>query len=207
MMSSMRILQKIGSENISSPLSRCFYGEVCITTSELYRRARMLAATLQQYGIAPGHEQRVLLCLPRTPSLVIAHLAVFFAGGVIVPVDHVSPAARLLDIVGDAEPDIALVASDLHADLFAPHCHVIKIDERLYDEADVDQNFAAHSNNLFPFHRAENEAAYIIYTSGTTGKPKGVVVELQALEALLQWHLQAFELTSNDCVSLTASPG
>src|SRR5581483_12060069 len=127
-MSSMRILQKIGSESISSSLSCCFYGEECITISELYRRARMLAATLQQYGIAPGHEQRILLCLPRTPSLVIAHLAVFFAGGVIVPVDHVSPAARLLDIIEDAKPDIALIANGLHAALFSPHCHVIKID-------------------------------------------------------------------------------
>lgn len=201
----MQLLKQIVLAEDNALSSRCFYGKDQFTVGEVYRQARSLAAILRRCGVSQGSEQKVLLCLSRSPSLVMAHLAVFLAGGVIVPVDARAPATRLSDIVQDARPLCALVQSVEHAELFAAHCHVVRMDEQL--------NFEPLSSSLpqaepySPWSRNPREAAYIIYTSGTTGKPKGVVVELRSLEALLVWHLQAFVLTGDDCVSLTASPG
>src|SRR5437660_11244901 len=52
-----------------------------------------------------------------------------------------------------------------------------------------------------------DDLAYVIYTSGSTGQPKGVQITHASLSNLVQWHLEAFSVTSADRVTQLASLG
>lgn len=195
----MQILDRIASNVDFHSSSWCFYQDKKISLSEIRKKALRLAVLLRQYGITPGLEERVLLVLPRSPQLVVSHLATFWAGGVIVPVDPKIPETRMRELILDAQPKVAIVYDEKWSQLLKEDCTVITIDDQLHLE-DV-------SNEIDEFQckRSEDELGFIIYTSGTTGKPKGVMLELRSINALLSWHIREFNLQSQDCISLTAS--
>lgn len=43
-----------------------------------------------------------------------------------------------------------------------------------------------------------NDIAYIIFTSGSTGLPKGVAIKRIAIEKLVEWAIQEFEITADE---------
>jgi acyl-coenzyme A synthetase/AMP-(fatty) acid ligase len=47
----------------------------------------------------------------------------------------------------------------------------------------------------------------VIYTSGSTGKPKGVEITHSNLLNLVEWHLEAFQVSSSDRASMQAAVG
>ena len=51
------------------------------------------------------------------------------------------------------------------------------------------------------------QLAYVIYTSGSTGQPKGVEITHANLCNLVDWHLQAFDVTPADRASQVAQIG
>ncbi len=157
--------------------------ELQLTYRELNAQANQLARYLQALGVGP--DSPVAVALERSPSLVVAILAVLKAGGAYVPLDPEYPEQRLHHMMADSGADIVLTEKNLRARLpMKKDIKVVTLDfstEALawnqLDEANLD--IACNAANL----------AYIIYTSGTTGKPKGVAVNhgnlchyLQALE-------------------------
>src|SRR6201999_3273329 len=76
---------------------------------ELNRRADVLAAVLRGQGIGPA--VLVGLCLPRTPTLLIALLAILKAGAAYVPLDPAYPAERLALMLTDAHVALVLTHS------------------------------------------------------------------------------------------------
>ncbi|HSJ98920.1 MAG TPA: condensation domain-containing protein, partial [Myxococcota bacterium] len=77
-------------------------GAAALTYGALNRRANRVAHQLRGLGVGP--EVVVGLCLPRSPELVVALLAVLKAGGAYLPLDPGQPAARLRRMVADARP-------------------------------------------------------------------------------------------------------
>lgn len=142
------------------------YQERCLSYGELNMQANRLAHSLRAQGAGP--EQRLALCLPRGPELLVGILAILKAGAVYVPVDPNYPKERRDYLLQDAGCAWLLTGTALLPDLDCGDRTTICID-------DVDA-YAAYSNENpeIPLH-ADN-AAYVIYTSGSTGKPKGVVV-------------------------------
>jgi amino acid adenylation domain-containing protein len=132
-----------------------------LTYGELNRRANRLARSLRARGVGP--ETPVGVCLPRTPDLVTALLAVLKAGGAYVPLDPAYPAERLAFQLADSGAVLTLTSSDLD-------------DPSLIGDAD----------DLPPLATASN-LAYLIYTSGSTGRPKGVAIEHRSAVGLLAW--------------------
>jgi amino acid adenylation domain-containing protein len=138
-----------------------------LSYDELNRRANRLAHFLRRQGI--GADIPVPLCLPRSPELLIALLAVLKAGGAYVPLDPKAPTERLSQMLEELEAPVVLTAQALLNTVPYPADRMLALDTllpTLADESSVDPDWEVRPEHL----------AYIIYTSGSTGRPKGVLV-------------------------------
>jgi amino acid adenylation domain-containing protein len=145
-----------------------------VTYGELASRAHRLAHHLRTLGVGP--EERVGICLERSPDLVVAILAVLAAGGAYVPMEPSLPAARRAFLVEDTGMRALVTRPALVSDLsFAG--------VRLVDPAEGFEEAAAL---LLPL-AGPDHLAYVIYTSGSTGVPKGVAIPHRSAAAFLRW--------------------
>ncbi len=155
------------------------------TRREVWERIQILAACLQQRGVRP--EDRVALCLGRSPGMVISVLGVLYAGAAFVPIDPASPADRIAFLLADSEARLVL-ADETSAIRLQQASHgavpVIRIDR------DWEQTRSEGDGRFVVREAVAANLAYVIYTSGSTGKPKGVMVEHRQILNTL-WHLQA----------------
>jgi amino acid adenylation domain-containing protein len=142
--------------------------EQTLSYADLAAQAWRLAESLRAHGIGP--EQRVGLCMRRTPSMAAAVLGVLLAGGAYVPTSPDDPEQRRATILDDAGVNVAIV--DDHGRL--------ALAGRVPVLVDVTTSSPGRSEPRWPLPRRE-QAAYVLYTSGSTGRPKGVVVEHGAM--------------------------
>jgi amino acid adenylation domain-containing protein/non-ribosomal peptide synthase protein (TIGR01720 family) len=158
----------VESQVLRTPDSIAVVGEgTSLTYKELDRRANQLAHYLRNRGVGP--EQRVAVCLTRSPELVIALLAVLKAGAGYVPLDPEYPSERLAYLISDAKVSALVTQTGLAGRLGEWDSTVVLVDaarELIAREREV-----SPSAPVLPEH-----IAYVIYTSGSTGQPKGVVV-------------------------------
>jgi len=151
-----------------------------IDYGSLERRANRLAWRLRSLGIGP--DAIVGLCMRRSPSQVIALLAIFKAGGAYLPLDPDYPRDRLALMAADAQPRVVITDSSSVKSLPPLKAAVLDIDaERsaIADERATAPPRATQPDNL----------AYILYTSGSTGRPKGVIGTHRAIVNRLHWDV------------------
>ncbi|ANZ19616.1 AMP-dependent synthetase/ligase [Streptomyces noursei ATCC 11455] len=157
-----------------------------------------LAGHLAARGLRPG--DRAVVMLQNTPHFVLAVLAVWKAGGVVVPVNPMYKAAEIRHILDDAEVTAVLCADRTWAGFLratAAEAGSVRIavtaDERglqTRDDARVlrhepagpqdgadDLLTAARTGGPAPTvpEPAAADIALISYTSGTSGTPKGAI--------------------------------
>ena len=157
-----------------------------LTYHELNRRADLLATALHQRGVGP--DVLVGLCLPRTPALLIALLAILKASAAYLPLDPTYPTERLAFMLADAQVPLVLTQSSCLPCLPArDHAH-----DHLY--LCLDQLDLSHSQQpgALPCRALAEHLAYVIYTSGSTGQPKGVAIAHRNASALLDWAQTCF---------------
>ncbi|MFL0178645.1 fatty acyl-AMP ligase [Mycobacterium sp. SMC-15] len=147
-----------------------------LTYRELDRRARAVAAGLQQHGAAG---QRVLIfCRPGLDSIV-AFFGCLYARAIAIPVDAQWTSARIEAIVPDARAETALATTKTQegiraaADRAAQAAGLAPLQWFATEELSGDES-AADRWALPPVTAAT--VAAIQYTSGTTKAPKGVVL-------------------------------
>ena len=146
-----------------------------LTFGVLAERATRLARRLAGIGVAPG--VIVGIALPRTPSLLVAVMAVHQAGGAYLPLDPSYPSERLRYIVADSAVPVILTTADV-APLFADSgAQVLRDIEPTDVEIEVAEPTAPQSH----------DCAYVLYTSGSTGRPKAVGIEHRSLVNLVCW--------------------
>jgi amino acid adenylation domain-containing protein len=150
-------------------------GEV-LTYAELDARADRLARQLRGLGVGP--ETRAAVSLERSPELVTAFLAIWKAGGAVVPIDPAYPRERIEFLLADSGA-VVLVSDDALPEALE-HGGVSEPDPR----------------NL----------AYVLYTSGSTGRPKGVAVEHGSAAAHLHEVIRAYGLGPGERSLFFASP-
>ena len=168
-----------------------------LTYGELNAQANRLAHHLRSLGVGP--ETLVALCLERSPTLLVALLAVLKAGGAYVPLDPDSPGERLGLILADAQAPVVLTHSALLAKLGATTATVVCCDRDLAALAPLS------AENPAPLATPAN-ASYVIYTSGSTGVPKGVPITHHNVVRLLQATEHWFHFTAADVWTLFHSP-
>ncbi|PQQ23211.1 non-ribosomal peptide synthetase, partial [Photorhabdus luminescens] len=148
------------------------YEDQTLGYEELNARANRLAHQLIALGVEP--DQRVAICVSRSPAMVVGILAILKAGGAYVPLDPAYPGERLVHILHDAAPIVVLADKTGWSALG---------EETLTRLAVLDPNTLPDqpdSNPQIP-ELTSRHLAYVIYTSGSTGTPKGVMVEHSSL--------------------------
>jgi acetyl-CoA synthetase len=165
------------------------------TFSQIQRLSNRVANLLTSHGVVRG--DRVGILLPQAPETGIAHVAVYKAGAIAVPlftlfgVDALQ--YRLADsgaklLITDAASAIKIAEiRDLLPELRTVYCIDARVDgcSLLHDAID------RCSEQFEPVRTHADDPALIIYTSGTTGKPKGA---LHAHRSLLG-HLPGVEMS------------
>ncbi len=169
-----------------------------ISYGQLESDANRLAAYLRARGVGP--EVIVGVCTDRSPSMVLAALAVMKAGGAYLPLEPESPTTRLDFMLNDARVPLVLTSSSLYRRIPAGNWQVIALD----GSANL---LAGDGRSAVDTDSAEDSLAYVIYTSGSTGQPKGVQITQQNLLNLVSWHVKTFAVTSADRGSQLSSIG
>ncbi|SMF89024.1 non-ribosomal peptide synthase domain TIGR01720/amino acid adenylation domain-containing protein [Azospirillum oryzae] len=150
------LLARLAAERPDAPA--VLFGDGVLSRGELDRCANRLANRLIALGAGP--ERRIGVCLPRSPELIVAFLAVLKSGAAFVPLDPGHPADRQHAIREAAGLSLLIAATPLDG--------VTTVSPQdAAGEPDHAPAVAIHPRSL----------AYVIHTSGSTGAPKGVAVE------------------------------
>jgi len=147
-----------------------------LTYGDLNRAANRLAHRLRERGVGP--DLPVGICLPRSPEMVVAVLAIVKAGGAYVPLDPDHPAERLAFMLADSGAVLVVADHSTVGALPEGGPPVIDLDEEAASTERQDAQdpvVLTHGDHL----------AYIAYTSGSTGRPKGVAVPQCAVSRLV----------------------
>ncbi len=167
------------------------------TYAELERQANRVARSLLDHGIAREEPVAVLTeCSSHLPATV---LGLWKAGAIYLPLALEQPPDRLVHMARDAGAR-TLIALDGHA---VPPALAGAVRTILRPG---DWERSAHASRP-EIAGAPGDLAYVIYTSGTSGMPKGVLIQHDSLVNAAYMTGEACGLTSEDRVSLVATPG
>jgi len=144
------------------------------TYKELNERSNRLGRVLRTKWVGPDTPVAILMDRSaRTPAVI---LGILKAGGAYVPIDPHVPEERIRFILQDSGVKVLITESHLQRyDLQV--ADTLVLDEALFNEGE--------SGNLSEGAGPRN-LAYIIHTSGTVGKPKGVMIEHQQVQHLIE---------------------
>ena len=160
--------------------------------------ADRLAVRLALAGVR--EETLVGVCLPRSFARIIAMLAIWQAGGAVLPLDPAWPPERLRPLLDESGALFALAT-----DAFAPNLSGENRISLVIDDDVWSGDGAQALRAVLP--PQPGSLAYVVYTSGSTGAPKGVEITHQNLAHLIKWHQAAFALSETDRVSHVAGLG
>lgn len=165
-----------------------------VTYGELGRRARGFAAWLQSKGLEPG--DRVVLFTDNKLPFLTAHLGVFFAGGIPLPLNPRFTREETRYFVSDSEARVVIAGDGQRGLVEAlalelPHRPLVVPDSAASDSP------AIHLRD--PVLRPD-DPCLMLYSSGTTGWPKGVVHTQASAASALGALKHCWQVTANDVV-------
>jgi long-chain acyl-CoA synthetase len=188
-----------------------FSGEVCLIEAERDREklrltysdfkeiALPLARALEDADFDPN--DRAAIIMTNQSKWLISAYAVFFCGGVLVPLDYKLTAAEHLQLLHHSKAKVLIVEYHLwRAIMQTPEFHTIGTKIVLVTEAPLGTELAGafrwedfKRKGLPDFvMRQKEDVACIVYSSGTGGRPKGCVLThenyLEQCRALTAWY-------------------
>ena len=171
-------------------------GDERLSYGEMNRRANKVGNYLRRMGVGAGVQ--VGVCVEHGLEEVVGLLGVIKSGGSYVPIEAQQPAARIGEIMNDAQ--VAVVLSLQHLSDCLSECKAKKI------YLDSDWPVIASENDAdFSSGATDENIAYVIYTSGSTGKPKGVAISHRSLLNYCFWAASLYLPPSRSCFALYSS--
>jgi long-chain acyl-CoA synthetase len=153
-----------------------------LTYREFREEALRLASGLEESGFAPG--DRAAILMSNQSKWPISAYAVYFCGGVLVPLDYKLATAEHLALLEHSKSRVLIVEYPIwralgQNGLSSAHLETILVTEAPAG-ADLGrakrwEDFRGHRGPEFR-PRKRRDAACIVYSSGTGGRPKGCVL-------------------------------
>ncbi len=170
-----------------------------LTYSDFKEIALPLARALEDADFKPG--DRAAIIMTNQPKWLISAYAIFYCGGVLVPLDYKLTAAEHLQLLAHSKAKFVIVEYHLwRAITQAPDFAQQKLHMVLVTEAPAGadlagayrcEDFRRKGDPVF-VPRQRGDTACIVYSSGTGGKPKGCVLThenyLEQCKALTAWY-------------------
>lgn len=174
------------------------YDPQVMTYGELDGLANQFAHALAGLGV--GYGSRVGIWLGKSALSVAVMQAALRLRAIYVPLDPLSPEARIRSIVHDCDMS-ALVTTERRAktlltdDLQQLPCLYLGNEE---PGAIHWKDFQALPRTFEPPPASADDVAYLLYTSGSTGTPKGIRISNRNALAFIEWASQVLEATPVD---------
>src|ERR1017187_7335346 len=154
-----------------------------LTYKQFKQAALPLAAAMQACGFHAG--DRAAIIMTNQSKWLISAYAIFYSGGVLVPLDYKLTAAEQLQLLEHSKAKVLVVEYHLwRAIMQSPEFHNIKTKLVLVTEAPSGadlaggfrwEDFKRKGTPDFVMRQRE-DVACIVYSSGTGGRPKGGVL-------------------------------
>src|SRR5580700_1816795 len=173
--------------------------KVRLTYSDFKEIALPLTRALEDADFDAG--DRAAIIMTNQSKWLISAYAIFYSGGVLVPLDYKLTAAEQLQLLAHSKAKVLVVEYHLwRAIIESPEFHNIKTKLVLVTEAPLHadlgggyrwEEFRRKGAPDFVMRRREDMAC-IVYSSGTGGRPKGCVLThdnyLEQCRALTAWY-------------------
>lgn len=170
-----------------------------LTYSDFREMALPLARALQDAGFKPG--DRAAIIMTNQSKWLVSAYAIFFVGGVIVPLDYKLSAAEHLQLLAHSKSTFLIVEYYLwRAILQSQALDKHQFKAVLVTEAPLGaelggayrwEDFRRKTEPAF-ISRNREDIACIVYSSGTGGRPKGCVLThenyLEQCKSLTAWY-------------------
>lgn len=174
-----------------------------LTYRQLKTQALEIGQELRKSGLKPG--ETVAIFQQRSLATLPLMLAIWEAGGIVVPINPTTPAKMLETMIHDASPRIVLTDPALKAGVaetvskvnLPSRPGVVAGDPRSNGNLRLD--YEGFQNPLI-----DEDSCYVIYTSGSEGRPRGVVGSHQSLIHYLRWQAKEFAVNKADRFSQSA---
>ncbi|WP_460917175.1 amino acid adenylation domain-containing protein [Plantactinospora veratri] len=174
---------------------------VSVSFAEVGELVGRLAGVLRSVGVV--RESAVGVCVSRGVDLPVIVLAVWWAGGVYVPLDPSLPGRRLAEMAEAAGVSVLVSAVDGVA---VPGFGGAVVDVS-GGVAGLVAGSVVGGSVVVPVVPVVGQGAFVVFTSGSTGRPKGVVVEHGGLWNRLVWMWEGFGFGVGEVVCQKTSVG
>ncbi len=180
--------------------SAVVYFDCSLSFRQLDEMSDTLAASLMEQGFVAGN--RLAVYMQNMPQFVIAALAAWKAGGIVVPISPMNQDREVSVILADCQPHTLVCLDYLYDDIIARNAEVqrqgirvvatsahylqsrndrrilpdLALSQRTRDCADLANILAAPKTLSSRARVLPDDLAFLVYTSGTTGTPKAALI-------------------------------
>ncbi len=157
-----------------------FFTDRTISNVETKLMADQFAAGLRKLGVTKG--DRVIVCLPNCPEVIIAYQGITRAGAIIVPVMFSLHPKELHYIAYNSSAKVVITSSNVLPNIekslegLPERPLIVIVDQAAAKKATNFYDVMVQESGHFADDVLADDTAVILYTSGTTGSPKGVLL-------------------------------